>query len=52
MLEGGVSYEYDVRSNIRGKVKKKVNNSRDKSWRLRRGDGMLGFHPYFDIRHN
>jgi hypothetical protein len=23
MLEGGVSYEYDVRSNIRGKVKKK-----------------------------
>ena len=35
-------------SNIKGKDQAFRNESR----RLKRGDGMLTFHPYFDIRHN
>ena len=29
-----------------------VDLSRNKSWRLKRVNVMLCFHPYFDIRHN
>jgi hypothetical protein len=43
-----VPFVHDTSSVMSGKVKL----SRNKSRRLRRGDVMLGFHPYFDIRHN